>query len=113
MLTTERRAAFFIALDANMGDGEPMSKNLAEIHTSYQLHHIDARTGQVLAMLQSAAIFDDQLISTKQLAALLGVSDQWVEIGRSKGLRAKVGRDWAALHTLPHGRCCRLAEGAP
>ena len=72
-----------------MGDGEPMSKNLAEIHTSYQLHHIDARTGQVLAMLQSAAIFDDQLISTKQLAALLGVSDQWVEIGRSKGYGPK------------------------
>jgi hypothetical protein len=37
-----------------------MSTTLSEVKASYQLHHIDTRTGQVLALLQNAAIGDDQ-----------------------------------------------------
>ena len=62
-----------------------MATNLAEIHTDYRRFNFDVRTGQILAVLQSAAIADDQLITSKQLAALLGVSLQWVEITRHRG----------------------------
>ena len=62
-----------------------MTTNLADIHTAYKRFNIDPRTGQILALLQSARIADDQLITSKQLAALLGVSLQWVEITRHRG----------------------------
>ena len=47
-----------------------MTTDLAEIFTAYKRFNFDVRTGQILAVLQSAAIADDQLITSKQLAAL-------------------------------------------
>jgi predicted DNA-binding transcriptional regulator AlpA len=76
-----------------------MSTNLAEIHTAYKRFNIDARTGQVLALLQTAAIPDDALMSSKQLATLLGVSLQWVEIARHRD----EGPRWVRLSA----RCIR------
>jgi predicted DNA-binding transcriptional regulator AlpA len=45
--------------------------------------HIDRRAGKILA--EFAATDPDELLSTDQVAELLGVSSQWVTIGRSKG----------------------------
>lgn len=44
-------------------------------------HHLDRRADRI----DLPAADDDQLLSTKQLAALLAVSEQWVEVGRSRG----------------------------
>jgi predicted DNA-binding transcriptional regulator AlpA len=44
-------------------------------------HHLYGRADQIL---QYATGEDDDLLSTPQLAKLLGVSEQWVEIGRIK-----------------------------
>ena len=80
-------AAFIFGCTAHQHEGAlcPMTTNLAEIFTAYKRFNFDVRTGQILAVLQSAAIADDQLITSKQLAALLGVSLQWVEITRHCG----------------------------
>lgn len=45
-------------------------------------HHLDRRAADLLA---EGAGDPDDLISTSDLAEWLGVSVQWVEIGRSKG----------------------------
>ena len=79
-----------------------MSTNLAQIHTAYKRFNLDARTGQIIAVLQTAAVTDipdDQLITSKQLAALFGVSLQWVEIARHRG----EGPKWVAISA----RCIR------
>jgi predicted DNA-binding transcriptional regulator AlpA len=81
-----------------------MSKTPSEIDEAYQRYHIDARTAQILALLQTAAIADDQLISTKQLAALFGVSEQWVEITRHRG----EGPKWVKISE----RCIRYRMAA-
>jgi predicted DNA-binding transcriptional regulator AlpA len=44
-------------------------------------HHLDRRVEQLLAAAPEA----DDLLNTKQVAAWLGVSTQWLEIGRCKG----------------------------
>jgi predicted DNA-binding transcriptional regulator AlpA len=50
-------------------------------------HHLDRRADQLVA----AAVGDDsdELLSTQGLAAWLGVSTQWLEIGRVKGYGPK------------------------
>jgi predicted DNA-binding transcriptional regulator AlpA len=48
-------------------------------------HHLDRRAGQLLASITTSPTTADQLLNTKQVAALLGVSEQWLEAGRSKG----------------------------
>lgn len=51
-------------------------------------HHLDRRALQLLALANPAAppttTKDDDLLSTKQVAAWLGVSEQWLELGRKK-----------------------------
>lgn len=47
------------------------------------MHHIDRRADQVLAAVPTSD--DDQLLSTVELSRLLGVSIQWLEIGRTRG----------------------------
>ena len=44
-------------------------------------HHIDKRADKIAA----AAGDDDELLSTNQMAHWLGVSTQWLEIGRHRG----------------------------
>ena len=44
-------------------------------------HHIDRRADRILGADIGA---DDELLSTRAVADWLGVSTQWVEIGRSK-----------------------------
>jgi predicted DNA-binding transcriptional regulator AlpA len=46
----------------------------------YKYHHLDRRADQIA----SDGGEDDELLSTIKLASWLGVSTQWVEIGRSK-----------------------------
>lgn len=46
--------------------------------------HLDKRAGMLAAGL-SAKGADDDLLTTRELAAWLGVTPTWVEIGRSKG----------------------------
>ena len=48
-------------------------------------HHIDARTEQVTAALERIAKNDDTLFSTKELAALFGVTVTWCKIRRMRG----------------------------
>jgi predicted DNA-binding transcriptional regulator AlpA len=54
-------------------------------------HHLDRRAGKIAAELQNGD--GDQLLTTKQLAALLAVSEQLIEIWRHKG----EGPEWVAL----------------
>ena len=59
-------------------------------------HHLDRRIDQVLAaapVTLPITLNDDTLLSTKQLAALLGVSTQWLERGRKEGY----GPEWVSL----------------
>ena len=66
-------------------------------------HHLDRRAAKIAAEMQSAAD-GDQLLTTKQLAALLAVSEQLVEIWRHKG----EGPEWVALGP----RCIRYKRSA-
>jgi len=45
-------------------------------------HHLDKRASQLAAAGEGES---DELLSTQGLAAWLGVSTQWLEIGRHKG----------------------------
>ena len=45
-------------------------------------HHLDRRADKIAA--EAAGASDDELLSTKQVAEWLCVSEQWLEIGRSK-----------------------------
>ena len=54
-------------------------------------HHLDRRAAKLAAEMQSAD--GDQLLTTKQLAALLAVSEQLIEIWRHNGERP----EWIAL----------------
>jgi predicted DNA-binding transcriptional regulator AlpA len=69
---------------------------------SNKRYHIDRRAEQIIAFHSNIA--DDQLLNTKQVAALLSVSEQFVEIARHKG----EGPEWTALGP----RCIRYQMGA-
>ena len=71
--------------------------------TKKKRHHLDRRAAKIAAEMQSAAD-GDQLLTTKQLAALLAVSEQLVEIWRHKG----EGPEWVALGP----RCIRYKRSA-
>lgn len=45
-------------------------------------HHLDARAEQ---LAEAGAGAGDEFISTKELAAWVRMSPQWVELGRTKG----------------------------
>jgi predicted DNA-binding transcriptional regulator AlpA len=45
-----------------------------------QTHHLDRRAGELAVVAGD----DDDLLDTRQLAAWLGVSPQWIEIGRTR-----------------------------
>jgi predicted DNA-binding transcriptional regulator AlpA len=49
-------------------------------------HHLDRRVENLIAACKGS---DDELLNTRAVAALLGVSRQWLEIGRS-GVVVKV-----------------------
>jgi predicted DNA-binding transcriptional regulator AlpA len=70
-------------------------------------HHLDRRVDQLLAIAAvpttPAINDDDELLNTKQLAAWLGVSEQWLEFGRAKGYRP----DFKSLGP----RCIRYRRG--
>ena len=65
-------------------------------------HHIDRRADQVLAA-EPAAVTDDDLLRTSELARWLGVSIQWLEIGRSKG--------YGPPYTKLSKKCIRYRRG--
>lgn len=48
-----------------------------------QRHHLDRRVDQILASDEAAGAADD-LLSTYEVSRWLGVSTQWLEIGRSR-----------------------------
>jgi predicted DNA-binding transcriptional regulator AlpA len=50
----------------------------------FQRHHLDRRAGQLLADATPASD-NDALLDTRQVAKWLGVSEQWLEVGRAKG----------------------------
>jgi hypothetical protein len=61
-----------------------------------QRHHLDRRVAQVLAAAPASlptTLTDDTLLSTKQTAAWLGVSEQWLELGRKQNY----GPEWVRL----------------
>lgn len=66
------------------------------------MHHIDQRADQVLAAAP-ATTSDDDMLSTVELSRWLGVSVQWLEIGRSRGF----GPDFVKLGE----RCIRYRRG--
>jgi predicted DNA-binding transcriptional regulator AlpA len=51
--------------------------------TTPKKHHLDRRADTISVATESAD--DDELLTTAQTASLLGVSLQWMEIGRSRG----------------------------
>jgi hypothetical protein len=62
----------------------------------HRRHHLDRRAGQLLA--NAPLLTDDTLLSTRELADFLGVSQQWLELGRKRGY----GPEWIRLgpHTI-------------
>ena len=71
--------------------------------TTKKRHHLDRRAAKIAAEMKSV-IDGDQLLTTKQLAALLAVSEQLVEIWRHK----REGPKWVALGP----RCIRYKRSA-
>jgi hypothetical protein len=71
-----------------------------QLHGTVKRHHLDRRTEQITAALEHVAKDNDTLFSTKELAALFGVTVTWLEIRR---MRAE-GPDWIALHPLSQAR---------
>jgi predicted DNA-binding transcriptional regulator AlpA len=59
--------------------------------TKSKYYLLDRRADQITAVTQH--IPDDQLLATKQLAGLLGVSEQLIELMRAKG----EGPEWIRL----------------
>jgi predicted DNA-binding transcriptional regulator AlpA len=53
-------------------------------------HHLDRRADQIITNEIEAP--DDELLTTQQVANWLGVSTQWLEIGRSKNRGPKFTR---------------------
>ena len=45
-------------------------------------HHLDRRAAQILAALKK---IKHDMLSTRQVAEALGISEQWLEVGRIKG----------------------------
>ena len=62
---------------------------MTAVQHSPKKHHIDRRADQIVADGVGAA---DDLLDTRQVADWLGVSIQWVEIGRSKNYGPKFTR---------------------
>ncbi len=48
-----------------------------------QKHHLDRRAAEIAEKGRQGD--PDELLTTKEMAAWLGVSTQWLEIGRAKG----------------------------
>jgi predicted DNA-binding transcriptional regulator AlpA len=55
-----------------------------------QRHNLDRRAHQIVDLGGSGS--DDQLLHTREVADWLGVSTQWLEIGRSKNYGPKFTR---------------------
>jgi predicted DNA-binding transcriptional regulator AlpA len=100
-------AAFFVARSAL----QTRRRNVSD----RKRFHIDKRAETIIDMLlrnykiidtknRDNAIYLDQLLSTKQLAVLFGVSEIWLEMLRSK----KQGPEWIVLGP----RCTRYKVGA-
>jgi predicted DNA-binding transcriptional regulator AlpA len=80
-------------------------------------HHLDRRAADIA----SVAGDDDELLTTNQMATWLGVSTQWVEIGRHKGygppferlgpklIRYRRGKTRAWLDARTHSRTAEYA----
>jgi hypothetical protein len=47
--------------------------------------HLDKRAAKLVAELEQQEADPDQLLTTQQTAAIIGMSDQWLEVGRIKG----------------------------
>jgi predicted DNA-binding transcriptional regulator AlpA len=62
-------------------DSAPKSDSKSGPKSAPQSHHLDKRADQLTA---SDTGNDDDLLTTKQVADWLGISTQWLEIGRSK-----------------------------
>jgi predicted DNA-binding transcriptional regulator AlpA len=76
--------------------GTPQKKLLAAPRS----HHIDRRADAIVAVDVGA---DDELLSTQAVANWLGVSTQWLEIGRHHGYGPK-------FQTISQ-RCIRYRRG--
>jgi hypothetical protein len=72
-------------------------------------HHLDRRAGQLLA--HAPQLNADTLLSTRELADVLGVSVQWLELGRKRGY----GPEWIRLgpHTIryTYGKTVKWLKG--
>jgi hypothetical protein len=60
-----------------------MGKKKARHDAGPLRHHLDKRAASLLAT--SAVSDDDELLTTRETAAWLQTSEQWLEIGRVKG----------------------------
>src|SRR5262249_2287794 len=58
-----------------------MSASTKHKHPSDQRYHLDRRAHVIAATIDD----NDKMLNTRELAELLGVSTQWVEIERCKG----------------------------
>lgn len=50
-------------------------------------HHLDGRASSIADIAKDRS--DDELLSTRETAHWLGVSDQWLELGRAKNYGPK------------------------
>jgi predicted DNA-binding transcriptional regulator AlpA len=59
-------------------------------HRTKVRHHLDRRADKIASVAGVGA--DDDLLTTRQVANWLGMSEQWVEIGRVKNFGPKFTR---------------------
>jgi predicted DNA-binding transcriptional regulator AlpA len=71
------------------GASPPVEDEIVSALLPSSRHHIDRRAGDVIA--QSAGEPDD-LLTTTEVAEWLGISTQWLEIGRSRAYGPKFVR---------------------
>ena len=74
--------------------------------TAPSTHHLDRRAANIAAQDVGA---DDDLLTTRELADWLSVSEQWVQIGRA-GVRTALRTAWPKNHSLQTSQGARMAR---
>src|SRR4051812_48907845 len=86
----------------------PISASPRQARGPPRKFHLDKRAAAIAAEPGD----DDELLTTSQMATWLGVSVQWLDIGRHAGYRAAVSETRSAPRSIPPWRGAEVASGA-
>jgi hypothetical protein len=80
-----------------------MSDKKKRVRHQPNRHHLDHRADRLVAIDSDAA--DDELLTTREVAQWFGVSEEWLEIGRSKGYGPRYTRLSVHIVRYTRGAC--------